>query len=136
MQCGLSLGPASPRLRFLFLLFDVLMASFLTRVHILLIEVFQHIVVIILGALIDLPGEEAGQTGELFCGEVASFGHVDFEFDDEVAAAHGVLEEGHAEASNYLLLFIAQDLSLASVHIEDTAIEVLHFELETDQSFD
>lgn len=57
MQCGLSLGPASSGLGFFLFLFDILMSSLLTRVHIFLLEVFQHIVVIILGTFIDLPGE-------------------------------------------------------------------------------
>ena len=61
--------------------------------------------------------------------------HFDFEFDDEIATAHGVFEEGHTEASNYFLFLIAQDLPFSRVDIENAAIQMLHFELEANQSF-
>lgn len=67
--------------------------------------------------------------------ELSSLGHLDLELDDQVAVAHVVLEERHAQASHHLLFLISDDLALADVDIVDGVVEVLQFELETNEGF-
>jgi hypothetical protein len=55
------LGSTSSRLSLLFLLLDILVASLLACIHAFFFEVFQHFVVIVFGAFVDLAGEYFGE---------------------------------------------------------------------------
>ena len=129
-----SLRPASSCLCFLFFFLNIFMSSFFAGIHILLIKIFEHFVVIVLGAFIHFSRQQLRQLFQLFWCELSPLGHFYLELDDEIAEAHGILEEGHAQASNHLLFLVAQDLAFRGVDVEGGAVEMLHLEFEADQS--
>ena len=49
---------------------------------------------------------------------------------------HVVLEERHAQPSDYFFLLVAHDLTLAYVDVVDGVVEVLQLELKTYEGFD
>lgn len=55
------MSTAAARIAFFLLLLDVLVAALLAGVHVLLLEVVQHLVVVVLGALVDLPRQHLRQ---------------------------------------------------------------------------
>jgi hypothetical protein len=61
---------------------NVLLSAFLTGIHALLVEVFHHLVVVVLGSLIHLPWQQSCQYFQLFRGDLSSFGHYNLESDN------------------------------------------------------
>lgn len=72
------------------------MTSLFTGIHVLLIEILKHLVVIILGTIIDLSRKKLGKGIDLFRSELATFWHSYTELNNEITEAHWVLEEWHS----------------------------------------
>lgn len=77
--------------------------------------------------------QHSGQYFELFCIELSSFGHIDFELDNEMSMPVLVSEERHAEVLNYFAIAVSHDFPLLRINGVLPSIEMCEGEVEAQQ---